>query len=247
MKSTWLRVVCMLCALTSVVRFSSTSTSKGDGLSKLKTVLMDSNSLDATQFSPAVESSPVSITNLVPFAGSKQPPFLANANAYISSLIISDSARGKTSTVVVASASKGTTVIPPVSKSQVTPATPSASIPPPVSYSPLSSVSSISHSLQHMTSGFTQPSISSTRTGCAQPVTVTVNGLYCSNTPSPIAACSNDCSAKIGLSLGISIPGTAIFTFLLTALSCLCCQRVKKKQSYIQLAPTVYFDEEEHD
>ena len=246
MKSTWVRVACVLYTHMSLVHFSSVSASKGVESTNHETVLIDSNSLDATQFSPAVESSPVSITNLIPFAGSNNPqqaPFPASANSHVPPLTVSDSARGKISTVGVASPR---TTNPPMSKSLVAPATPSASIPLPGSYSPPNNVPSVSPPLQH-TSGLTQPSISPTFTGCAQPVTVTVSGPYCSNTPPPIATCSNDCSAKIALSLGISIPGTVIFTFLLTALSCLCCQRVKKKQSYIQLAPTVYFDEEEHD
>ena len=125
---------------------------------------------------------------------------------------------------------------------------------PPGSYTPIvysvspsiPSPPATTHADSHSKSAHTQPSIVPTR--CAPTVTVTVNnGAYCTNTPPPAQVCSSDCSSKIGLSLGISIPATAILTFLVTSLSCLCCQRVKKKQSYIQLAPTVYFDEEEHD
>ncbi len=138
------------------------------------------------------------------------------------------------------SSSSSSTKAPAMSTPHDHPGTPTATVSPPGSYTP----SPIP--VPTSTTAATTQSMQST--GCGPPITVTVNnGAHCTNTPSPPQACSSDCTSKIGLSLGISIPGTAILTFLVTALSCLCCQRVKKKHSYIQLAPTVYFDEEEHD
>ncbi|XP_064401180.1 uncharacterized protein LOC135347227 [Halichondria panicea] len=64
-------------------------------------------------------------------------------------------------------------------------------------------------------------------------------------TPTPCANVGKECTTSLAIAVGVSIPGTAIVTFFITSLACLCCQKVKKKRSYIRLAPTVYFDDDE--
>lgn len=261
----WLGVVCLLGALLSPVCFSSIVFNKNVDAANEDVVRVKDNSLTPTNFTMLAAVGTVSLTTTAGASASQvvqdSSVVLFKSSTAISSL--EPDRGGKLSTVGVAtptsSRSTESQSHDPMATSKVNPAVPSASIPPPgSSYSPPNNVpvssnhqSLSSSSITHyplQTSGYTPPSISPTATGCAPPVTVTISGPYCSTTPTPPAPpCTSDCSSKIGLSLGISIPGTAIFTFLLTALSCLCCQRVKKKQSYIQLAPTVYFDEEEHD
>ncbi len=69
------------------------------------------------------------------------------------------------------------------------------------------------------------------------------NGPTCS----PLPQSNTDCTKHLAIAVGVSVPGTAILTFFFTSLACLCCQKVKKKRSYIRLAPTVYFDEDDQD
>jgi hypothetical protein len=156
--------------------------------------------------------------------------------------VVTSTAINATTSMAISSSSSSNTKAPATSTHYSSPGTPTATVSPPGSYTPPPVP------VPTTTTAHNQPTPTMHSTGCGPPITVTVNnGAHCTNTPSPPQACSSDCTSKIGLSLGISIPGTAILTFLVTALSCLCCQRVKKKHSYIQLAPTVYFDEEEHD
>ena len=254
----WLLLVCVLWAFLSRVCFGSVVIAQDGDTTSDDLVQVNENSLTPTNFSAAtVGAGAVSLTRATTADKNAQQSVVVKS-LHLLSPSSSESHSGKISTMGVATptSKKSDTSKGAMGTALVTPAAPTTTIPPPGSYSPPPhsapppSVSFSSSSQRQSSAGYTPPSISPTHTStsCSQPtVTVTIKGPYCSATPTPETGCSSDCSSKIGLSLGISIPGTAIFTFLLTALSCLCCQRVKKKQSYIQLAPTVYFDEEEQD
>ena len=249
-----LQVVSVLCALLWPACFSSlVALNRKFDLENEEVVRIAPNVHSPTNFA-ALPSSSVTITApTVPHEPTNVQNSLAKAMSTSESESSSESSFSSSQTggMVTSTPSPTTTTItsssePSSSSSSNTkgqamstphasPGTPTATVSSP---SPTPTTSS-------STSPQSMPTVPST--GCGVPVTVTVNnGAHCTNMPSP-QACSGDCTSKIGLSLGISIPGTAILTFLVTSLSCLCCQRVKKKHSYIQLAPTVYFDEEEHD
>ena len=249
-----LQVVSVLCALLWPACFSSlVALNRKFDLENEEVVRIAPNVHSPTNFAPLPSSSVTITAPTVPHEPTNVQNSLAKAMSTSESESPSESSssssqtwgvvtstQGPTTTTITrssepSSSSSSDTKGPAMSTSHASPGTPTATVSSP-SPTPTTSPNKSQST----------PSVHST--GCGVPVTVTINnGAYCTNTPSPPQACSNDCTSKIGLSLGISIPGTAILTFLVTSLSCFCCQRVKKKHSYIQLAPTVYFDEEEHD
>ena len=258
-----LQVVTVLCALLWPACFSSlVALNRKFDLEDEEIVRIVPNVHSPTNFS-ALPSSSVAITApTVPHEPTNSKNSLAKAMSTSESVSSSESSSSSSQTggVItstanaaiatssmtfgpISSSSSSNTKAPSMSTSHGSPGRPTATVSPPASYTPSPTFTQLQPSRSY------QPTQTVHSTpGCGPPITVTVNnGAHCTNTPSPPQACSSDCTSKIGLSLGISIPGTAILTFLVTSLSCLCCQRVKKKHSYIQLAPTVYFDEEEHD
>ena len=253
-----LQVVSVLCALLWPVCFSSlVALNRKFDLEDEEVVRIVPNVHSPTNFSTLPSSSMAITAPTVPHEPTNSQNSLGKALSTSESVSSSESSSSSsqtggvvtstaiaTSSMAISSSSSSSTKAPSMSTSHGSPGMPTATVSPPGSYTPPPGpVPTTTTQLQP-----SQPTQTMHSTGCGPPITVTVNnGAHCTNTPSPPQACSGDCTSKIGLSLGISIPGTAILTFLVTSLSCLCCQRVKKKHSYIQLAPTVYFDEEEHD
>ena len=261
-----LQIVSVLCALLWPACFGSLfALNRKLDLENEEVVRIAPNVHSPTNFSALPSSSVIMIAPTVPHEPTNAQNSLAKAMSTSESASTSESSSSSSETGGVVTSTAGPTTTstssstepissstsssntkgPAMSTTHALPTKPTTTVVPP---NP-NTVSSSPTSTTIATPSTSHQSVQTIRsTGCGPPITVTVNnGAYCTNSPSPPQACSGDCTSKIGLSLGISIPGTAILTFLVTALSCLCCQRVKKKHSYIQLAPTVYFDEEEHD
>ena len=130
------------------------------------------------------------------------------------------------------------------------PASPSASITPPPS-PPLTPhpPPPTAHTASNTATQPGPPQPSNTPNTNSPPPSSTPTAPPPSPCPSPLSnkKCDNcdECMRKLYIAVGTSIPASILVTILAMIPLCLCCQKAKKRGTYIRMAPTVYFDEDD--